>query len=266
MTTFTPPPPLAELRSWALRYAAAGFAVLPLHSIYPDGRCTCRRPGSDSCAPGKHPATEHGKDDASTDLEQVARWWERYSWNIGVRPPDGMIVLDEDPRNGGDLRFHEQVYGPLPRTLIAQTGSGGRHVWLRYDGPAAGRLGPGIDVKTSRGYLVAPPSIHASGGTYDWTVLAAIAAAPLWVGALLNPPPRLYPPPTFTGTGQLAPLLRVVLGAEEGERNKRLYWAAVRAHRDGLDVTPLIDAVVGLGESRRAAERTAESARKAANR
>lgn len=46
-----------SLCSAALRYAARGWAVFPLHG-FRDGRCTC---GQAACEhPGKHPRTSHG--------------------------------------------------------------------------------------------------------------------------------------------------------------------------------------------------------------
>ena len=41
-------------------YAAIGLPVIPL------------KPG------GKRPVTAHGKDDATTDAEQIARWWSEW--------------------------------------------------------------------------------------------------------------------------------------------------------------------------------------------
>jgi len=175
-------------KQWPLRYAAGGLPVIPLNSIRQDGRCTCGRDcGRDI---GKHPLTAHGKDDATTDLDMVALWWTWWPWaNVGGRPPPGTLVLDIDPRNGGDIELLglTRQYSPLPPTLTARTGGGGQHIWLRYNGKARGQLGQGIDVKTSTGYLVMPPSRHVSG-RYKWMAVLPIAPAPDWVGHLLDPP------------------------------------------------------------------------------
>ena len=49
----------------ALAYAAQGLHVHPFHNLREDGSCTC---GKGDCeSPGKHPWSEHGKDDATTD-------------------------------------------------------------------------------------------------------------------------------------------------------------------------------------------------------
>jgi hypothetical protein len=85
----------------------------------------------------------------------------------------GIIVIDIDPRHRGDesLAEMEAKYGKLPATLTAETGGGGRHLFYRYcEGAGKNRVGiaPGIDVRGDEGYVVAAPSIHASGKPYSW--------------------------------------------------------------------------------------------------
>jgi hypothetical protein len=263
-------------------YAEAGLGVLPLHSISPKtGRCTCwplcwrctkavrdgvARDATCTCGgrdcgknAAKHPRTRHGKDDATTDLGQIAEWlatWPGCNW--GVRPPEGVVVLDIDPRNGGDITLAEleMTHGKLPRTLTAITGSGGYHIWLTYDGTPKGKLGEGIDIKSHSGYLVAPPSVHASGGTYAWTDQRPAAYAPTWVHDLMNPPRA-----TRHGRGGgLDALVRRVEKAGEGERNSLLFWAACRAAERGLDPQPLRDVALRIGLDERETDRTITSA------
>jgi hypothetical protein len=167
-----------NLAEWAAKYAAAKLPVLPLHSIR-DGRCTCRTDCGRNA--GKHPVTRHGKDDATADPSQVAAWWERWPWaNIGIRIPAGLVALDVDPRNSGAVALAELTHrhGRLPQTLTARTGAGGLHIWLAYAGPARAQLRRGVDVKVSSGYVVAPPSIHASGRRYEWITDLPTAPAP----------------------------------------------------------------------------------------
>jgi len=251
-----------DLAGWAVRYATSALAVLPLHSVR-DGRCTC---GKACKSPGKHPLTRNGKDDATTDPTQVTTWWDRWPWaNIGVRPPAGVIILDVDPRHGGATALRELTrrYGPLPPTLTARTGSSGLHAWLACTVPTTrGQLCQGVDIKTHRGYVVAPPSLHASERRYEWLVDLPITAAPDWVDQLLQPPtPARRGPlhPAAVGSRQaLAGLLVVVLNAPAGRRNTTLNWAAYRMFekvRDGRLAESsatgmLLDAatVVGLPE------------------
>ena len=62
-----------DLLEAALQLAESGFRVLPLHSPDPDHGCSCRGPDCESVA--KHPRTQHGVKDASTDPEVIRRWW-----------------------------------------------------------------------------------------------------------------------------------------------------------------------------------------------
>lgn len=248
----------------ALEYAAGGAAVLPLHTPTAGG-CSCRRRGCEHA--GKHPRTLRGKDDATSDPATIERWWSMWPQaNIGIRPASGLIVLDIDLRHRGDeqLAAMQERYGRLPATRTARTGSGGEHRWFSCPGEVRGVLAPGIDIKTSRGYVCAPPSKHATGGRYEWTNTGPIAPAPDCLRRLLAPPPLRVP----RAQGPVSPavvagLVRVVAEAQPGHRNSALYWAAARAVEKGVDVNLLIEAALAVGLSRAEAERTVASAAKA---
>jgi len=200
------------LAEYASEYAAAGWPVFPLV------------PGT------KRPATAHGKDDASTDADKIRTWWEATpNANIGMRLPAGVIAIDVDPRNGGTL---DQL-GTLPVTWTARTGGGGWHVLFRYQAPVVGRLrgAEGIDVKSNSGYIVAAPSIHPAGGTYEWINSAPVAALPAHLHARV----RREPLRTRVDRDRPAPggLVTVVAEAQQGNRNNALFWAACRAVDEG---------------------------------
>jgi hypothetical protein len=85
----------------------------------------------------------------------------------------GLVVLDVDPRHGGiaSLERWEGAYGLLPPTVESQTGGGGRHLYFSHPGrELRNRVGlaPGLDLRGDGGVIVAPPSIHPSGGSYRW--------------------------------------------------------------------------------------------------
>lgn len=183
----------------AQRYAALGWAVLPLHSLKA-GACTCGR--RDCPSPGKHPLTDlvpHGVHDASHDPARITEWFQRVPHaNVGIAmgEPSGVVALDVDPRNGGDdtLADAEREHGGLPETALQLTGGGGYHYLFRHTpGTRLRSPGRGIDVKSTGGYIVAEPSAHVSGGHYAWEGSAdptdghPIADAPAWLGA---PAPR----------------------------------------------------------------------------
>ena len=164
-------------KSRALEYAPLGLRVVPMHTIE-DGHCSCEAV-SDCPRPGKHPITRHGVKDATTDDEQIVKWWtEHPNANIGIAAgrASGILVLDIDPRNGGTetLRRLEKELGPLPETVTSNTGGGGEHRIFEYPNfsvrkDSAGKLlGPGVDVLSDGCIMVAPPSRHASGKRYRW--------------------------------------------------------------------------------------------------
>ena len=181
-----------KMKHSALAYARKGFFVFPLHTPT-DGGCSCNNPDCGNV--GKHPRTRHGFKDASNDPERVAAWWDRWpDANIGVATGagSGLVVLDIDPRNdGGDsLAELERLNGALRETPMVLTGGGGQHYYFRRpDGDTRkGRSGyrHGVDVKADGGYVVAPPSLHASGGTYEWDAGAhlldvELAGCPEWL-------------------------------------------------------------------------------------
>jgi len=179
----------------ALAYARRGWLVVPLHrpGVSSEGTiCTCR---NDHCASiGKHPLTRHGAKDASRDVARIESWWARCSWaNVGIATgaASGLVVLDIDPRHGGDdsLVELEREQGKLPATPIVLTGGGGQHLYFRHPGGrvvSATGIRPGVDVRADGTLVVAPPSAHVSGRPYEWDAGyhaddTQLADAPAWL-------------------------------------------------------------------------------------
>ena len=162
-----------ELKKSAKWYAEKlHWRVFPVHSIR-DGRCTC---GADCQHPGKHPRTPHGFKDATTDLKQIEEWWRAWpDANIGLATGEvsGVDVLDVDPRACGaeSLWELEQRHGEMPSTVTSLTGGGGAHIFFQHSAGLknqASEIGAGLDFKTTGGYVILPPSNHASGRSYVW--------------------------------------------------------------------------------------------------
>ena len=161
-----------ELLAAALDYADRGWAVLPIHSTNGRG-CSC---GQGDCpSPGKHPRTMHGVNEATIDEATIREWWSRWPGsNIGIATGavSGIVVLDIDPRHGGEdslARLHDGE--PPGQTLQTRTGGGGLHFYFLHPGDTVrNRAGlmPGIDLRGDGGFVVAPPSVHVSGGQYQW--------------------------------------------------------------------------------------------------
>lgn len=181
----------------ALLYAQKlQWAVLPIHAVK-DGRCTCGK--VDCQSPGKHPLTKTGVKDATRDLTIITNWWRRWPWaNVGIAAgaASGFFVLDVDGEVGAEsLRDLEEAHGKLPATVEAITGGGGRHILFKC--PPGGMsnkvaLAPRLDIRGDGGYIVAPPSLHASGRFYLWEMSSrpgevSIADAPAWLLQMIQP-------------------------------------------------------------------------------
>lgn len=169
-----------------------GWPILPVHYMTNEGACSCRR--QDCNRPAKHPNTLNGLRAATTDVSAVRNSWAfNPDSNIGVRTGKeaGIFVIDVDMGSSKDgeatLANLESEHGPLPKTLEARTGGGGRHLYYKYpDGisklaSGTNSLGKHLDVRGDGGYVLAPPSNHASGNRYEWLNDEPVANAPQWL-------------------------------------------------------------------------------------
>ncbi len=207
----------------AIRYAEYGWPVVPLHSPQGAG-CSC---GERTCgSPGKHPRTRRGLHEASTDLDQIRAWWQRWpDANIGVTTgaASGLLVLDVDlPDGPASLAQLQAEHGPLPPTCEQRTGSGGRQLLFRHPRGTVGnraRLLPGIDVRGDGGYIVVPPSHHITGHRYRWTGQRPTAEPPAWLLTILQRT-RIPDDPVLKQTARSLPV---------GTREQR-YAAAAMEH------------------------------------
>src|SRR5258708_18854774 len=173
-SNFRPAPdPDASKPIQALYYANRGWAVLPLHSVE-GGRCTC---GDVTCkSPGKHPRAQLGVKDASTNSSQIGLWWRWWpSSNVGIATGvvSGLIVLEIDPRNGGDTSYEQlrkQFPAAFAELLEVRIGAGDTHLYFECRSPTPSRANilPGIDVKGDADFVVAPPSLEVGGSRYQF--------------------------------------------------------------------------------------------------
>lgn len=169
----------------AAHYAAAGWEIFP-------GNPRTKAPLWDR---NQHVGAEHGMNDATTDPDLVAVWWQRWpDALICHRIPPGVVLLDVDVRHGGDavwLKIRDEL-GPLPatRTHHSGRGDGGGHVWYRHtigklstvsldewarnrgvgQGTKTGGWTAGIDLlHHGHRYTILPPSPHPdTGQPYTW--------------------------------------------------------------------------------------------------
>ena len=139
----------------ALIYASWGWHVIP---VVPNG---------------KVPATQHGVNDATTDAEQIARWWaQNPDYNIGIAAGarSGLVVFDVDPRNGGEESWEAwlKANGSVPDGAMQMTAGGGEHHLGVYDPEIRScKLADGVDLLADGRYFVAFPST-IEGRSYQW--------------------------------------------------------------------------------------------------
>ena len=101
--------------------------------------------------------------------EEKVREWFITNHNIAIITGEisNLTVVDIDPRNGGTNDFLKDI-----KTPYSKTGGGGYHYYFKYLKGSNCRAGirPGVDIKSSGGYVLAPPSMHKSGNRYKWIV------------------------------------------------------------------------------------------------
>lgn len=226
----------------ALNYAADLRPVFPCDE----------RPGPRA----KAPLTKNGFKDATTELNQIRYWWgKRPNALIGSPVPVGVVCIDIDPRNGATLPMLELVVGELPDTQAVLSGrmDGGIHLFFwrpMVEGDTlptgevvrpidTGRLRKqfpsGIDIKTSTGYTILPPSMHPdTRAPYEWRgdhgLDDPIAHLPASLAALVltDPNKPKHMPSGVPNQKALAGILRCMGRAKSGQRNDVLFWCARR--------------------------------------
>jgi hypothetical protein len=271
----------------ALVYARRGWPVLPCHTPV-RGRVPCSCGHVDCGSPGKHPRVRGGLHAATADDLQVRLWWDRWpSANVGIRTgaESGLVVIDVDPDHAGERSLDALVerHGPFyDDCRTVRTGSGGLHFYFRHPGvtvrnDTGRRLGSGIDVRGDGGYVLAPPSLHASGRLYQLAANGtALPELPEWlVDRLTREPER----PSFPTTQHVGVLLdrwaeaalngelQRLHGAVEGSRNDTLNRIAFRLGQivaaggleEGRVEEVLVEGARATGLREREAVRTVQS-------
>lgn len=225
----------------ALKLAALGWHLFPLHTPA-SGECSCGLSGCTQA--GKHPRIREWPTQATTDSQQIERWWGQWpDANIGVATgPSRLVVLDVDLRHGGKESLEALVarYGrTILDTVTAQTGGGGSHYIYRAPEHlaipnSAGKLGPGLDVRGGGGYIVAPPSLHKSGKLYVWEHwYSPTERAPRFLPTPIVLRLQDQQPGTARDMAGWRQLVRD--GADEGSRNNTLASLAGHLLRRGVD-------------------------------
>jgi hypothetical protein len=177
----------------------------------------------------------------------VLAWWTRHPQaNIGLATGHAFDVLDVDgPAGAHAIQTLAAEHGLQSSGPLVRTGGGGWHFYLAPTG--LGNVHPQglahVDWRGRGGYVVAPPSRHASGHPYQWATGRDLDTPPGTVPAVLlerldrRPPQRPAGPVQLAAIGDgpgrryaraaLAEELARVADAPVGQRNGQL-WESTR--------------------------------------
>jgi hypothetical protein len=224
------------------------------------------------CMPGgKAPVVENGVKDASTDPEQVTKWWKRWpSANIGLATGGyGPGVLDFDNDKPGLMPVSEgydilKTAGLLAGAgPIVRTRSGGWHLYFLggTHGNAAYIGGYPIDYRGIGGYVITAPSVVDN---QSYVVTRSRSATQYFdvdaAKALLAPPPPPEQDYSFDGDGDVGALVHFVEQSAQGERRPRVFWALIKAAENGNQEPVIRAAVDDLGLEEKDIRRQAKNA------
>lgn len=206
----------------ALKYASAGLEVFPVKA--------------GEKAP---PLTKNGLKDATTDPEQIKKWWKMWpDANVAIRCTN-LLVADFDGKVGAESKAQlETKFGTLPATWIAKTGGGTKaepkeqgtqHIYKAPEGmnirPGAGKYGyPGFDIRANDSYIVAVPSVTRL--PYETIDNSPIADAPEWLTDIAKSGKNGSKPKAAITTDSPIP---------DGQRNDTLTRIAGAMRRQGAD-------------------------------
>jgi hypothetical protein len=170
-------------------------------------------------------------------IEEVRTWWGRWpNANIGMATGalSGVVVLDAD---SGDAKRLAMEQGGVDRTPAVFTGKpGGIHFWMAHPGEEVSnfaRKRPGLDFRGDGGYVLVPPSLHASGARYRWvdgTSERTPAVIPPWLLDLLHGSSA----ETETSDHTALDLNAIVAGIPEGGRDDAMWNLACKLRGDGV--------------------------------
>lgn len=244
-------PSANDLYKAAKRFARNGQPVFPIHA---------------SGEKVKRPLTKHGWKDATTDGEQIKRWWRRYGENAAIGIPTGVKwdVLDVDTKGEADGRVHLPKLNRLGLLngckFVVRTPSGGWHLYFTASPGTTNKAhaGLGLDVRASGGYVLAPPSYietdeyegaytHAGdteGSTDEPLLWELIAQSLAPTNERTNKEIDLL---GYERQASLASLRGWLLERRPGERNNSLHWAVCRCIDHGIDPHELVDVALEIG-------------------
>lgn len=185
----------------------------------------------------KTPLVEWGKYQNEKATEENIKKW--FSGDIGVniavvcgRISGNLVVVDFD-----DPKAYKKLFSGIDReTLVVKT-SRGLHVYFKTDCPVNSfkvdipSFG-GIDVKGEGGYVLAPPSVHPSGKTYEFVSQIPIKR---WEGdfkfEFLEMVRRIF---KIQVKQEKINITKLLQGVPEGQRDEAAIRVATWFRKEGL--------------------------------
>ncbi len=211
-----------SLLEYALLYQKMGFSVIPLQAD--------KRPYFEWKEYQQRLAT----------AEELRSWFTKYpTANIGIvtGQVSGIVVLDVDVAGLPVFRSLQALRTIEFNTPTVSTGGGGYHLYFSHPGVEVGNFQAredlkGVDFRGDGGYVVAPPSVHVSGQTYEWVRQYEIDTCPLQ-----SLPELFLASPEY----EKAPLVTLYGGKAEGGRNQALARLAGSWVADGLSMAECLE-------------------------
>jgi putative DNA primase/helicase len=172
--------------------------------------------------------------------DEEFKTWEFPGVAVVTGPTSDIVVVDADGAEGvAVLEEHGH-----PVTPTARTPGGGLHLYFQHPGwdvPTAIRIAPGVDLKSSGGYVVAPPSKGSNGKDYEWAITpeeASPAPLPNWI---LEKVER---------STQNKPAQKVEERIPKGKRSNELTSLAGSMRRRGMDEVEIYSGISAVNERR----------------
>jgi len=224
----------------ALAYAKDGHPVFP-------------------CYPGtKEPMTKHGVKDATTDPVQIVAWWKATpNANIGIATGFTFDVLDVDDGGEETLMAHE----PISVVAESRTPSGGCHILFKRGSVElrnAVKFAPGLDFRTTGGYIIAPGSETADGRKWEWKSKlngSPLPDCPQWIIDLIKK----------GSDGENWKPFELPKLIDEGGRNDLLFREGCRLRAERYEMDVIHSVLVAVNASRCVPPLPADEVRKIAD-
>ena len=191
------------------------------------------------CHEDKRPACPHGFKDARADPEKLRELWRQYSGALVGVPtgqPSGIFVVDIDSARHEEANDWLERHSPyLPETRQHATKSGGLHLLfkhragLRQHQQACNRRR--YTRRRRLRHLVAVP--YGINAPHKLDLPIADLPDEIYQRLVERPAPLRFTGPAFgksvgEPSRKVQGILNAVAGAQEGERNRLLFWGASR--------------------------------------